>query len=99
MPTIVKKTARPPWLPKREAFGTVNRNNKKFYDSAEWKKLRNAFRAANPLCVNVEDCGNAMYFVDHIIPINSGGAALDWANLQSLCVSCNAKKTNGDGRK
>lgn len=93
MPTIPRKEPVRPWAQKREAFATVSRNNKKFYDSAAWLKLRDAFRIANPLCVNAEQCGNAMYYVDHIKPINEGGAPLDWSNLQSLCESCNASKT------
>jgi len=29
---------------------------------------------------------------DHIRPLSAGGARLDPANLQSLCVSCNRRK-------
>ena len=32
--------------------------------------------------------------VDHILPINSGGAARDPRNLQSLCHACHNAKTN-----
>jgi len=32
--------------------------------------------------------------IDHIIPISRGGAPLDLANLQSLCLSCHNRKTN-----
>jgi 5-methylcytosine-specific restriction endonuclease McrA len=31
--------------------------------------------------------------VDHITEIKDGGAALDIANLQSVCQSCHNKKT------
>lgn len=93
MPTIPKTKTKRPWIAERKAFGGMVVNNKKFYDSKEWKRLRNAFRSANPLCINVDVCGNAMYYVDHIVPIGDGGAPLDWNNLQSLCVSCNASKT------
>ncbi len=92
MPTIPKSTPARPWMPKKEAF-KMKVDNGRFYRSAKWIKLRDAFRLANPLCVNVDTCGNAMYYVDHIVPIAEGGAPLDWGNLQSLCVQCNASKT------
>jgi 5-methylcytosine-specific restriction protein A len=31
--------------------------------------------------------------VDHVVPIKDGGARLDWANLESLCVPCHNRKT------
>ena len=34
--------------------------------------------------------------VDHIVPINKGGAPLDMDNLQSLCSHCHAAKTARD---
>jgi 5-methylcytosine-specific restriction protein A len=34
--------------------------------------------------------------VDHIVPINKGGAPLDLNNLQSLCNHCHAVKTARD---
>jgi 5-methylcytosine-specific restriction protein A len=74
-------------------------DNTRFYKSAKWQKCRDAYRAAHPLCVNVEQCGNAMYYVDHIKPISEGGALFDWGNLQSLCVACNASKTGKQAHK
>ena len=34
--------------------------------------------------------------VDHIVPINKGGARLDIENLQSLCNACHARKSAKD---
>ena len=34
--------------------------------------------------------------VDHIVPINKGGASLDIENLQSLCNACHARKSAKD---
>ena len=34
--------------------------------------------------------------VDHIVPINKGGAPLDLNNLQSLCNACHAAKSAKD---
>jgi 5-methylcytosine-specific restriction protein A len=36
--------------------------------------------------------------VDHIKPISEGGEAFDIGNLQSLCVSCHAKKSAKEGQ-
>lgn len=63
-----------------------------FYSSVAWLRTRDAYRAKNPLC---EKCSQPMYYVDHIVPISQGGAKHDFNNLQSLCKSCNAKKTAG----
>ena len=93
MPTIPRKEPVRPWAQKREAFGGMKVDNGKFYRSARWMRVRDAYRMANPLCANYEQCGNAMVIVDHIIPISEGGALFDWQNLQSLCISCNAAKT------
>lgn len=38
-----------------------------------------------------------MHTVDHIVPILDGGPIDDPNNLQSLCLSHNAKKTAEDG--
>ena len=93
MPTINRKSPRAPWQKERKAFGGMRVDNSRFYHSREWIALRNAFRAANPLCKNVDECGGATHTVDHIIPISEGGARLDWNNLAPLCQSCNASKT------
>lgn len=74
-------------------------DNGKFYRSAKWIKLRDAFRAANPLCVNVETCGNATDVVDHIVEINAGGEKLDWENLQPMCSKCHNSKSGGAGHR
>lgn len=80
-------------MPERKAFGGMKVDNGKFYRSKAWIAMRNAFRAQNPLCKNVDQCGGATHTVDHIKPISEGGAALEVSNLQPLCQSCNASKT------
>jgi 5-methylcytosine-specific restriction protein A len=99
MPSINRKSPTRPWQKERKPFGTVSKENTKFYKSKAWEQLRNAFRTENPLCKNVDQCGGATHTVDHIIPIREGGAALDWYNLQPLCESCNASKTGGQSWK
>lgn len=67
-----------------------------FYSTARWKRLRNRFRKANPLCEACKAKGitQAMDIVDHITPILDGGAPYDWSNLQSLCTPCHNSKSN-----
>ena len=50
---------------------------------------------ANPVC---EEClrrglVTEATVVDHIVPINEGGAPLDMSNLQSLCAKCHNIKS------
>lgn len=70
-----------------------------FYSSAAWIKLRDQTRSE---CGNrCQHCGrgNTRIFVDHIIEIKDGGAALDRHNLTSLCGSCHTAKTNRERAK
>lgn len=60
------------------------------YDAA-WRKLRLQVLMAEPLC---RKCGKAAEDVDHIRTIRSGGSRLDPKNLQPLCHSCHARKSN-----
>lgn len=66
-----------------------------FYKRAPWKKLRLYFLHRNPLCVV---CKAPATMVDHIVPINQGGAKLDERNLQSMCDTCHARKRNQESR-
>jgi 5-methylcytosine-specific restriction endonuclease McrA len=53
-----------------------------------WGKLSLDFRRKNPFCKFCEQEGfeaSPADDVDHIIPIEDGGARLDPANLQALC--------------
>jgi 5-methylcytosine-specific restriction protein A len=59
------------------------------YDGT-WQKLRKSKLATDPFCAK---CGTSANQVDHIKPINDGGARLDPRNLQSLCISCHSAKT------
>jgi 5-methylcytosine-specific restriction protein A len=66
------------------------------YDTT-WQKLRKWQLATFPICKACER--QSANEVDHILPINDGGARLDPANLQSLCKSCHSKKTAQDVAK
>jgi 5-methylcytosine-specific restriction enzyme A len=81
----------------RRAFDPVQG----FYQSNAWRKCRAAFLRAHPLCRRCANAGQsvAARMVDHIKPIKSGGARLDWSNLQSLCFACHNRKTARDTRQ
>lgn len=69
-----------------------------FYDTAAWKKLRRLRLVNEPLCRIHAAQGRAVpaKHVDHIVPINKGGEALDYDNTQSLCLECHTLKTRED---
>lgn len=71
------------------------------YDAA-WRRVRNAYLAAHPLCEACLPAGRytTAVDVDHIVPIAADPARrLDAANLQALCRSChNAKTAREQGR-
>ena len=74
----------------------------KFYKSLAWKKLREAMRNKNPLCVHCLTRGLAtpMDVVDHIIPLKVAyKLRLVPSNLQCLCNSCHNIKTAEDKDK
>lgn len=99
MPYINKSSPKRPWQAERKPFSGIKVKNKKFYNSAAWIRLRDAFRNANPMCKNTEVCHGVTEYVDHIVPINDNGAMLEWSNLQPLCSSCNASKTGKQSYK
>lgn len=94
MPTI-KKTEKRPWMPERGVQeGRLHPNNK-FYHSKAWRDLRALKIEQSPLCEECQRKGitTLAQVVDHIKPINEGGAKLDMANLQSLCNPCHNRKS------
>lgn len=80
--------------PKRE-YSHHFHNGKNIYKTTQWRKLRDAFAAENPLCRHCHDYEiiTAGYIVDHIIEIEDGGQPFEWSNLQHLCQSCHNAKT------
>ena len=63
---------------------------------AKWQAVRRVVLARDRgLCVACGATGHVALArdVDHRVPLWQGGAALDPANLQSLCVPCHKAKT------
>lgn len=97
MPTIKKRTKRP-WIPEKKPHEGYRHHNTKFYQSTAWRKLRKEKLRKNPICEQCIRIGLIIpaQVVDHIVPINKGGAALDIDNLQSLCNPCHNRKSAMD---
>lgn len=97
MPKLKRTTSRP-WLPKRRPFEGYRHHNTEFYQSTAWRKLRAVKLEQEPMCEECLKVGRLTpaQMVDHIVPINKGGAGLDMDNLQSLCNACHARKSAKD---
>lgn len=100
MPNI-KRSCRRPWMAERKPQEGRKYSNTKFYQSTAWRKLRKVKLEKDPLC---EEClkhniHTPAKVIDHKVPINQGGAALDIANLQSLCDRCHNRKSAKESRK
>ena len=66
------------------------RQDKRFYASAEWRRLRAYVLTRDPLC---RICGQVpSWHVDHIIPRSAGGPDTV-ENLRGLCRRCHASVT------
>lgn len=61
---------------------------------ARWRRVRAAYLAAHPLCVECERAGRVVPAtdVDHIVARRRGGSD-EWSNLQALCHACHSRKT------
>ena len=96
MPRIPKGRNRP-WIakPKRYAKDFGNEDSS-FYRSKEWRTLRLWIIQNEPLC---RSCSRPAEMVDHITPIQEGGARLDPENLQPLCHSCHNSKRAREGNR
>lgn len=55
----------------------------------EWRKIRNEYITANPLCERClkENRYTSARIVHHILPVSQGGTD-DYNNLMSVCHSC-----------
>ena len=101
MPNINRKSQPAKWIAAKKSHEAHATNNYPFYNSKRWRKISASFRACYPICEACEEKGLvvAAQCVDHIKPINQGGAKWSWANLQSLCNSCHAKKSGREAHE
>ncbi len=72
-----------------------NGSNDPFYQTKEWKVFRKQYLMTYPLCKLCSESDHVVVatVLDHITPINRGGAKWDYNNLQGLCTKHNAIKT------
>ena len=76
----------------RSAIRARMREADPFLWSGQWRGLRAVYLKRHPYCVV---CGAPAKHVDHIASRKQAPSlALEWSNLQALCVSCHTKKTN-----
>ena len=82
------------WLPKKPKQARLHPNSD-FYNSKQWRSLRNYYIQRNPLCESCKrrDKVAAGQVVDHIKPINMGGHKTDLTNLQTMCHPCHNSKS------
>lgn len=68
--------------------------NAKIY-GPDWRKIRKAFLAANPMCVC--GCGQRATQVDHIVSVRERpDLRLVWSNLRAMSASCHSRRTATD---
>ena len=70
------------------------------YD-AQWSRVRAIVIAREPLCraCAAQHRATVALDVDHIVPIDEGGARYDLDNLQPLCRACHNAKTRAQNAK
>jgi len=69
------------------------------YNTKQWRRLSKKMRAQKPYCAHCQRTAQqTRLVVDHVIPINQGGAGFDSLNLEVLCFACHAIKTEQDRR-
>lgn len=106
MPSIPKKNrttfavkARTTYVKDKErAFVGMDKSNSHIYNSRQWRKLRQMVLHKQPICLMCEQKNRytTANTIDHILPINKGGAIWSMDNLQALCSSCHNKKSARD---
>ena len=83
---------------KNNAFKGIDKSNMYIYKSAQWRKVRQLVLHRQPYCLHCERKGiyKTANTIDHITPINKGGACFNINNLQALCSSCHNSKSAKD---
>lgn len=80
----------------RSKFTRPNRPSDPFYTHSRWRKVRAAFLAEFPLCVDCLAIGRTVPAseVDHVLPrATHPELEWDWDNFSAKCKSCHSRKT------
>jgi 5-methylcytosine-specific restriction enzyme A len=97
-PWIKKQRNRSQLEKEREGYYKDRERFQRWYQSANWQRLRLIVLAENPFCVGCKV--EIATEVDHIVPLSENiSLANDIDNLQSLCSSCHKKKTVADTKR
>ena len=78
---------------RRQDAARPNKEQRKLYQSARWRKLRRIVLAEEPLCRACRWAASRE--VDHIVRVQDGGSE-DRRNLQGLCRTDHSKKTRNE---
>lgn len=87
-----------PWAPKNYRAPRIKtaacRNRQKIYQSKVFRAVREKVLVRDSY--TCQNCGRIVQgkeaHVDHIVPLELGGAPFDETNLRVLCARCNGKK-------
>ena len=76
----------------------MSRHHHRFANRARWQHLRRLVLDRDGW--RCRSCGRpGRLEVDHIVPLDRGGAIYDLSNLQTLCAfPCHAEKTSSENR-
>jgi len=83
---------RPLWMTNQRVRRDRPNSYKRGYDR-KWRKCRDAYLAAHPMCQE-PGCNKFATEVDHKIALEEGGAKFDWNNLCGYCKRHHTQKTN-----
>ena len=77
-----------------------DQESKKFYQSAQWRKVKEMKLARDPLCETCLQAGKTVEanMVHHMIPIKEGKKKVDLDFLVSLCHACHNAVESEMGR-
>ena len=79
----------------------AGRRARKIYNDSRWKGWRAWFRANEPYCrlCAARGVDETAHDLDHIVPLDEGGAEFEMENLQPLCRQCHYEKTAAENRR
>lgn len=84
---------RPPPLKRAPRPWRTVKPHHAIYGTKRWAMTRRRVIGEEGVC---RTCGRLASHVDHIIPLDRGGALWSRDNLQALCTSCHSRKTRAE---